>query len=98
MLDPEIREVCEAAVRKLEARGTEIIVLDDVYDEDPAIPWLMLSLTANLGVVEAAIAEGARIVGRPRSWRALFSGRCSAGRWPKPAPPPPSHHRTRPTC
>lgn len=58
VLDPEIREVCEAAVRKLEARGTEVIVIDDVYEEDPAIPWLMLSLTANLRVVEAAIADG----------------------------------------
>jgi Asp-tRNA(Asn)/Glu-tRNA(Gln) amidotransferase A subunit family amidase len=58
VVDPEIREVCEAAVRKLEARGTEVIVLDDVYDEDPAIPWLMLSLTANLRVVEGAFAAG----------------------------------------
>lgn len=58
VLDPEIREVCEAAVRKLEARGTEVIVIDDVFDEDPAIPWLMLSLTANLRVVEAAVAAG----------------------------------------
>jgi len=57
-VDPEIREVCEAAVRELEARGTEIVVIDDVYDEDPAIPWLMLSLTANLRVVQAAIAAG----------------------------------------
>ncbi len=58
VLDPEIRAVCEAAVRKLEERGTEVIVIDDVYDEDPAVPWLMLSLTANLRVVEGAIAAG----------------------------------------
>ncbi|MGN6693288.1 MAG: amidase family protein, partial [Aquihabitans sp.] len=58
VLDPEIREVCEAAVRKLEARGTEVIVIDDVFDEDPAIPWLMLSLTSNIRVVEQAVAAG----------------------------------------
>ncbi len=58
VVDPEIREVCEAAVRQLEARGTEVIVVDDVFDEDPAIPWLMLSLTANLRVVERAVAAG----------------------------------------
>jgi Asp-tRNA(Asn)/Glu-tRNA(Gln) amidotransferase A subunit family amidase len=50
--------VCETALRALEDRGTEIIVIDDVFDEDPAIPWLMLSLTANLRVVDAAIAAG----------------------------------------
>jgi aspartyl-tRNA(Asn)/glutamyl-tRNA(Gln) amidotransferase subunit A len=58
VLDPEIREICEAAIRQLEARGTEVVVIEDVFDEDPAIPWLMLSLTANLRVVEAAIARG----------------------------------------
>ncbi|HWJ62482.1 MAG TPA: amidase family protein [Acidimicrobiales bacterium] len=58
VLDPEIREVCEAAVRKLEARGTEVIVIDDVFDDDPAIPWLMLSLTSNIRVVEQAVAAG----------------------------------------
>ena len=58
VVDPEIRAICEDAVRQLEARGTEVIVIDDVFDEDPAIPWLMLSLTANLRVVEQAIAAG----------------------------------------
>lgn len=58
VLDPEVREVCEAAIRTLEARGTEVVVIEDVFDEDPAIPWLMLSLTANLRVVEAAFARG----------------------------------------
>ena len=58
VVDPEVREVCEAAVRKLEERGTEVVVVDDVYDEDPGIPWLMLSPTANLRVVEAAVKAG----------------------------------------
>ncbi|WP_426572636.1 amidase [Aquihabitans sp. McL0605] len=55
VLDPEIRAVCERAVSALEARGTEVLVMDDVFDEDPALPWLMLSLTANLRVVQAAV-------------------------------------------
>jgi Asp-tRNA(Asn)/Glu-tRNA(Gln) amidotransferase A subunit family amidase len=58
VVDPEILAVCEDAVRQLEARGTEVIVVDDVFDEDPAIPWLMLSLTGNLRVVEQAVAVG----------------------------------------
>jgi aspartyl-tRNA(Asn)/glutamyl-tRNA(Gln) amidotransferase subunit A len=34
-VDPEILAVCEAALSKLEARGTEVVVVDDVYDVDP---------------------------------------------------------------
>lgn len=60
VLDREIREVCERALAALEARGTEVIVIDDVFDEDPALPWLYLSLLANLRVVQAADPDGAR--------------------------------------
>lgn len=35
-VDAEIRAVCESAVRKLEAAGTEVIELDVVFDEDPS--------------------------------------------------------------
>ena len=59
-LDPEIREICERALQALEARGTEVVVVDDVFDDDPVMPWLMLSLTANLRVVEAAVEAGGR--------------------------------------
>lgn len=57
-LDDEIRSICEAAIAKLEERGTEVVVVDDVFDEDPAIPWFLLSLTANLRVVNAAVEAG----------------------------------------
>ena len=60
VLDDEIRSICEAALAALEQRGTEVDVADHVFDEDPALPWLNLSLTANLRVVEAADPEGAR--------------------------------------
>ncbi len=35
-VDAEIRGVCESAVRRLEAAGTEVIELDTVFDEDPS--------------------------------------------------------------
>ena len=35
-VDREIRAACEAAVRKLESAGTEVIELDTVFDEDPS--------------------------------------------------------------
>ena len=60
VLDDEVRAACEAAVRRLEDQGTEVIVVDDVFDEDPAVPWLQLSLLANLRVVQQADPDGAR--------------------------------------
>lgn len=60
VVDPEIRAICEAAVGRLEERGTEVIVVDDVFDHDPAIPWFQLALLANLRTVQAADPDGAR--------------------------------------
>lgn len=60
VLDDEVRAACEAAVRQLEAQGTEVIRVDDVFEEDPAVPWLQLSLLANLRVVQAADPTGER--------------------------------------
>lgn len=34
-LDSEVRAACEAAARKLEGLGTEVVELDAVFDEDP---------------------------------------------------------------
>lgn len=59
-VDAEVLAACEAAVRQLEARGTEVVQIDDVFDEDPAIPWLQLSLLANLRVIRAADPAGER--------------------------------------
>jgi len=60
VLDREIRAVCERAVAALEARGTEVILVEDVFAEDPAVPWLRLSLLANERVVRAADPDGSR--------------------------------------
>ena len=59
-VDPEILTVCEAAIAKLEARGTEVVRIDDVFDEDPGLDWLVLSLAANLRTVEEADPSGER--------------------------------------
>lgn len=59
-VDAEVLAICEAAVRQLEARGTEVVQVDDVFDEDPAIPWLQLSLLANLRVIQQADPTGER--------------------------------------
>lgn len=59
-VDPEIRATCERALAALEARGTEVVVVDDVFDEDPAVEWLMLSLAANLRTVLEADPTRAR--------------------------------------
>ncbi|MGI8709715.1 MAG: amidase [Acidimicrobiales bacterium] len=54
-VDPEVRAACQAAVDALAERGTEVIEVDDVFDGDPALPWLQLMLCANLRVVEEAM-------------------------------------------
>ncbi|MGI8756672.1 MAG: amidase [Acidimicrobiales bacterium] len=56
-VDPEVMVACEAAVAALEGRGTEVARVDDVFGEDPALPWLQLMLCANLRVVEAAMGN-----------------------------------------
>jgi aspartyl-tRNA(Asn)/glutamyl-tRNA(Gln) amidotransferase subunit A len=59
-VDAEVLAVCERAVTALEDRGTEVIRVDDVFDEDPGVDWLMLALTANLRTIEAADPDGSR--------------------------------------
>lgn len=59
-VDAEVLAVCERAVTALEDRGTEVIRVDDVFDEDPGVDWLMLALTANLRTIEAADPDGNR--------------------------------------
>jgi aspartyl-tRNA(Asn)/glutamyl-tRNA(Gln) amidotransferase subunit A len=41
-VDAEIVAVCEAALAKLEALGTEVVVVDEVWDHDPVDDWLVL--------------------------------------------------------
>ena len=41
-VDHEVLHVCEAAVRTLEAAGTEIITIDTVFSDDPVMTFLTL--------------------------------------------------------
>src|SRR5690606_20723302 len=41
-------------------QGTEVIRVDDVFTEDPAVPWLMLSVASNLRTVMEADPQGTR--------------------------------------
>lgn len=59
-VDPEVRSVCEGAMEQLEARGSEVVLVDDVFDGDPGMAWLTLSLAANLRTVLAADPDGSR--------------------------------------
>ena len=40
--DAEVLAVCEAAVRRLEDLGTEVVLIDSVWPEDPVSDWLTL--------------------------------------------------------
>ncbi|HEY8547248.1 MAG TPA: amidase, partial [Acidimicrobiales bacterium] len=40
--DSEVLAVCEAAVRRLEDLGTEVVLVDSVFPEDPVSDWLTL--------------------------------------------------------
>ncbi|MFO7279536.1 MAG: amidase family protein [Thermoanaerobacterales bacterium] len=51
-VDAEVRAVCEAAVRRLEEAGTAVEVVDRVFDEDPVLDWLRLSLVYCLRILE----------------------------------------------
>ncbi|MEJ7585846.1 MAG: amidase family protein [Acidimicrobiales bacterium] len=56
-VDSDVLAVCEGAIKALEARGTEVVLVDDVYDTDPGVEWLTLTLIANLRTVEGLIGE-----------------------------------------
>jgi aspartyl-tRNA(Asn)/glutamyl-tRNA(Gln) amidotransferase subunit A len=47
-LDAEVRAICEAAVRQLEERGSEVVEVDPVFDEDPVRDWFVLAMAGNL--------------------------------------------------
>jgi aspartyl-tRNA(Asn)/glutamyl-tRNA(Gln) amidotransferase subunit A len=40
--DSEVLAVCEAAIRRLEDLGTEVVLVDTVFPEDPVSDWLTL--------------------------------------------------------
>lgn len=73
-VDPEVLAVCEGAIALLEARGTEVVRVDDVFDEDPAVGWLVLAMAANIRTVEEADPGGHR-------WDELDPGLASMLEW-----------------
>jgi len=46
-LDDEVRAVCEEAVGRLQALGTEVVEIETVFDEDPVRDWLTMAVTYN---------------------------------------------------
>jgi aspartyl-tRNA(Asn)/glutamyl-tRNA(Gln) amidotransferase subunit A len=60
VVDPEIRAVCERAMHVLEANGTEVVHVDDVFGQDPAVDWLTLAMAANLRTLRGVDPTGAR--------------------------------------
>jgi aspartyl-tRNA(Asn)/glutamyl-tRNA(Gln) amidotransferase subunit A len=51
-VDDEVRSTCEAAVRKLEARGTEVVEIPVVFEDDPVTDWLRMTGIYTLRVLE----------------------------------------------
>jgi aspartyl-tRNA(Asn)/glutamyl-tRNA(Gln) amidotransferase subunit A len=51
-IDSEVLAICEAAVRRLEDLGTEVVVIDEVFPEDPVRHWLALVGTYTLRALD----------------------------------------------
>lgn len=47
-VDREVLVVCEDAVRRLESLGTEVVVIDKLWSEDPVEDWLTMSAVYTL--------------------------------------------------
>jgi Asp-tRNA(Asn)/Glu-tRNA(Gln) amidotransferase A subunit family amidase len=65
-VDAEVRALCEAALDRLAADGTELVEVDPVFDEDPVRSWLTLTTTSDLRNVS-------RLEGTP-DWAKLDPG------------------------
>jgi aspartyl-tRNA(Asn)/glutamyl-tRNA(Gln) amidotransferase subunit A len=46
-VDREVAAICQAAVDRLAAAGTEVEVVDPVFDADPVEPWLALAMAGD---------------------------------------------------
>ena len=46
-VDAEVAALCESALSLLEDMGTEIVDVDPVFDEDPGVEWLTLSMASD---------------------------------------------------
>lgn len=47
-VDDEVRSICEAALARLADRGTVVVEVDRVFDQDPAVQWVLLAMAGNL--------------------------------------------------
>ena len=74
-VDAEVLAVCEAALERLEDRGTEVEVVEVVFDKDPGLEWLTLAMVANLRTVEGLIGDD------PDGWDQLDQGLARMLRW-----------------
>ncbi len=50
-VDPEVLAICEAAVQRLAAMGTEIVEEPSVFAVDPVTTWLVITSASNLRTV-----------------------------------------------
>jgi len=46
-IDREIARVCEAAVQRLADHGTEVVVIDSVFPEDPVRDWIRIAMVGD---------------------------------------------------
>lgn len=74
-VDAEVLAVCEAAIERLEDRGTEVEVVSDVFEADPGFDWLVLAMVANLRTVEGLVGED------PDGWAQVDPGLADMMRW-----------------
>ena len=52
-VDDEVRALCEAALRRLEDLGVEVVEIETVFDEDPVDHWLTMALAYNTRTLES---------------------------------------------
>jgi aspartyl-tRNA(Asn)/glutamyl-tRNA(Gln) amidotransferase subunit A len=57
-VDAEVLKVCERAVGVLESLGTDVVVVDSVFDEDPVSSWLTLTCVYLLRAFEDRAGDG----------------------------------------
>ncbi|MGQ0831889.1 MAG: amidase [Microthrixaceae bacterium] len=46
-VDKEVMATCEAALERLADAGSEVVVVDPVFSEDPALQWIRLAMTGD---------------------------------------------------
>ncbi|MCU1454783.1 MAG: putative amidase [Acidimicrobiales bacterium] len=74
-VDADVLAVCERAITVLEDLGTEVVRVDDVFEKDPAMPWLTLAMVANLRTIEDLVGDDKSL------WDQLDDGLASMLRW-----------------